>query len=87
MPNIDKIIEKFKRKSNNITFNETQRLLKHLGYKINNKGKTSGSRVLFYKNNAQNVILHKPHPRNTLLSYQLNTIIEVLKKEGKIDEK
>lgn len=79
MSSLDKIIDKFKRNSDNITFKETQRLLEHLGYMLDNKGKTSGSRVKF-----ENLILHKPHPRNTLLTYQRKTVIEILKKEGKL---
>lgn len=84
MSSIDKIIDKFKVNSDNITFKETIRLFKYMGYEIDNKGKTSGSRVAFYKSNCETIILHRPHPRNTLLAYQRKEIIEVLKKEGRI---
>lgn len=84
MSSVNKIIKKFKNSSNNITFNETQRLLKKLGYKTDSKGKTSGSKIAFLKNGSQKITLHKPHIRNTLLAHQRQTIVEVLKKEGKI---
>ena len=52
-------------------------------YRRSNKGKTSGSRVIFtsdvYKTK---ILLHKPHPRKELLEYQVKQLIEVLKQEG-----
>ena len=42
-------------------------LLSQLGFKEYNKGKTSGSRVKFYRKEDQKVILlHKPHPGNIM---------------------
>lgn len=82
MTNINKIISKFKNNSKNITFSETERVLKHVGYLKDNKGKTSGSRIRFFKSNSENLLLHRPHPRNTLLSYQVKEVSEILKKEG-----
>lgn len=43
----------------------------------------SGSRVCFRKN-AHNIKLHKPHPGNILKKYQLDLVIEELKKQGLI---
>lgn len=82
MTNINKIISKFKSNSKNITFNETERVLKYVGYLKDNKGKTSGSRIRFFKSSSENLLLHRPHPRNTLLSYQVKEVSEILKKEG-----
>ena len=47
---------------------------------MGNKGKTSGSRVKFYKGNII-IILHKPHPRKELLEYQIKQMIEKLSEE------
>lgn len=45
------------------TYGEIKYLLGKLGFKEYNKGKTSGSRVKFYRSCDQKVImLHKPHP-------------------------
>lgn len=82
MTNINKIISKFKNNSKNITFSETERVLKCVGYLKDNKGKTSGSRIRFFKSSSENLLLHRPHPRNTLLSYQVKEVSEILKKEG-----
>lgn len=57
-----------------------QTLLLALGFEISNKGKTSGSRVKFFKDDVF-IGLHKPHPRKELLSYQLKQIIETLTEE------
>lgn len=57
-----------------------QTLLEILGFEMNNKGKTSGSRVKFFKGDII-IILHKPHPRKELLEYQIKQIIEKLTEE------
>lgn len=75
--------ERIKRKllqgSGNLTFAEIETLLKHLGFQRDNKGKVSGSRIQFYKKGARAIVLHRPHPRNTLLDYQIKQIRNVLK--------
>lgn len=45
------------------TYAEAKYLLKKLGFEEYNKGKTSGSRVKFYRERDKRIImLHKPHP-------------------------
>ena len=45
------------------TYDEASALLKKLGFVEINKGKTSGSRVRFFRLSDKRVIdLHKPHP-------------------------
>lgn len=84
MSKYDKIIAKLNRNSGNLTFEELASLLNYLGYETNNKGKTSGSRVQFYKPGVQAIILHKPHPRKTLLSYQIKQVLMTLKANREI---
>lgn len=79
----EKLIARLKSSPKDFTFDEMQTLLTALDFKKSNKGKTSGSRVKFIKGNIP-IILHKPHPRNYLLEYQVKQIIEVLEKEGLI---
>ena len=51
--------------------------------KRNNKGKTSGSRIMFLSDKYKTkILLHKPHPRKELLEYQIKQLIEQLKQEG-----
>ena len=77
----EKLIKRMKLKPKDFTFDEAETLLVALGFKISNKGKTSGSKVLFVAGDVH-IHLHKPHPRKELKGYQLNQIIEVLVKEG-----
>ncbi len=83
MGKLEKMIERLKSNPKDFTFEEMQTLLLALGFELSNKGKTSGSRVKFFKDGAF-IILHKPHPRKELLSYQIKQIIETLSEEGLI---
>ena len=79
----DKLIQKLKTIPKDFTFDEMLSLLEYLGFSVSNKGKTSGSRIKFYKGDMV-IILHKPHPRIELLEYQLKQILDILMKEGLI---
>jgi hypothetical protein len=48
---------------------------------IDNKGKTSGSRVLFVKG-ADTHAAHKPHPSNVLKGYVVKQAYDYLKEKG-----
>lgn len=71
-------IKKIKSGSPNITFNEIVGLLDSLGYVKQNKGKTSGSRIKFINKNGKMIYMHRPHPRKTLLEYQVKQIKQVI---------
>ena len=47
----DKLIERLKSKPKDFTYNEAKVILNSFGFIENNKGKTSGSRVVFVKDN------------------------------------
>lgn len=81
----EKLIRRLKSNPKDFTFEEAETLLGLLSYTRSNKGKTSGSRVMFVsKDHATKIILHKPHPRKELLSYQVKQLIEELEKENLI---
>jgi len=81
----DKLLERFLSRPKDFTYNETKKLLKGLGYKESNQGKTSGSRVAFVHLESKHIIrLHKPHPGNELKRYQLDQIREELVGRGLI---
>ena len=82
MSKYDTIKRKLKQGSGNLTFDELVTLLQHLGYQKDNKGRTSGSRIRFYKDGGHAIIMHKPHPRKTLLGYQVKQIRLTLKEDG-----
>jgi len=66
----EKLIERFR----NITFDELERLLKIFGYERGNKGRTSGSRVVFKDANGSPIMLHRPHPGNIVKEYALKQV-------------
>lgn len=78
----EKLIQKLKSRPKDFTFQEAETLLNYLTYQRFNKGRTSGSRVMFYSEGRAPVLLHKPHPRKELLEYQVKQLIEVLEQEG-----
>ena len=63
MGKLEKQIERLRSKPKDYTFSEAHTLLTALGYEQSTKGKTSGSRVKYYRFSDQRLILlHKPHP-------------------------
>ena len=78
----EKLIEHLRSKPKDFTFNDAETLLGYFDYKRSNKGKTSGSRVMFVSDNHPPIMLHKPHPRKELLSYQIKQLIDILEQEG-----
>ena len=78
----EKLIERIKSQPKDFTFEEAVRLFNIVGFKQNNKGTTSGSRVEFV-NEEKNLsyIMHKPHPSNILKSYAVKQLLAYLKEE------
>ncbi|EIC30096.1 MULTISPECIES: type II toxin-antitoxin system HicA family toxin [Methylomicrobium] len=62
------------------TWNDVEHLLKKLGYqKIDKKG----SAVEFWNESKKSsILLHRPHPGNTIKTYTKKDIIEQIKKAG-----
>ena len=76
----DKLIERFKKLPNDFTFDELVRLLSFYGYRLENKGQTSGSRVIFTKGN-DSIMTHRPHPSSIVKKKALKHIKETIEKE------
>lgn len=81
----EKLIERLRRLPVDFTFEEAARLLTLFGYVQSNKGKTSGSRVMFSKFGKIPVFLHKPHPGKELKRYAVKQLLEELKTNGDIE--
>ena len=72
-------------KPKDYTYTEARNLLKKLGFEEYNKGKTSGSRVCFYRTSDKAVILlHKPHPGDEMTPGAVNDLMTYLKELGDI---
>lgn len=80
----EKLIERLKAKPKTFTFDDAEALLRYFSYARSNKGKTSGSRVMFVSEEHPPILLHKPHPRKELLEYQVKQLIAQLEQEGLI---
>ncbi|MCR5805500.1 MAG: type II toxin-antitoxin system HicA family toxin [Oscillospiraceae bacterium] len=79
----EKLIEKLRSCSKTFTFDDAETLLGYFKYHRSNKGKTSGSRVMFTNDDLHTkVLLHRPHPGNELREYQMKQLIEHLEEEG-----
>ena len=80
----EKLTNRLKSNPKDFTFDEAETLLGYFSYSRSNKGKTSGSRVIFVSPQHAPVTLHKPHPRKELLSYQVKQLVNILEQEGLI---
>ncbi len=81
----DKLIAKLRSKPKTFTLDEVELLLGYLSYRKSDKGKTSGSRVMFVSDEHNSkILLHKPHPRKELFEYQVKQLLEQLEQEGLI---
>ena len=77
----EKLIERFKQQPKDFTWDELVRLFVILGFTIDNKGKTSGSRVLF-ENGEDAHTVHKPHPSNRMKRYAMKQVLDFLIEKG-----
>ena len=73
----EKLIQRFKLLPSDFTWNEYSRLFGLLGFSLNNKGKTSGSRVILVKGNLK-YIAHKPHPERFMKEYVMKQTLKFL---------
>lgn len=78
----DKLIQRFSSFPHDFTWEEMHRLLVSLGYTPGNKGKTSGSRVIFKGPGKRPIMLHKPHPGNIIKGYVMKQVYDYLKNDG-----
>ena len=75
----EKLIERFESLPSDFTFDELERMLGFFGYRRSNKGRTSGSRVIFRNEKGFLIMLHKPHPDNIVKGYAMKQVYEELK--------
>ena len=76
MSKLEKAKERIRSKPKDYTYTEAKALLSQLRFAEYNKGKTSGSRVKFYREEDQKVILlHKPHPDDIMKPGAVKTLL------------
>lgn len=85
MSQLEKAINRIKTCPKDYTYDEARALLIRLGYEESNKGKTSGSRVKFFrKSDGRMIDLHKPHPQSTMKEYSVKDLKDFLESTGDI---
>lgn len=81
----DKLIARFKSLPRDFTYDELAALLGIFGFVPDNKGKTSGSRVIFWNEELRySIMIHKPHPGNIVKPYAVKQVFEMLQSLGLI---
>lgn len=79
----EKLILRLLTVPNDFTWDELSTLMQRLGFRIINKGATSGSRAAFVHDETKDIIrVHKPHPKNEIRIAALKDIIAQLKDKG-----
>lgn len=85
MSKFEKAKDRILYKPKDYTYTEAKYLLEKMGFIEYSKGKTSGSRVKFYRKEDQKVILlHKPHPEDTMDNGAVSFLVEFLKGLGEL---
>lgn len=85
MSKFEKAKERILQKPTDYTYTEAKYLLSKLGFEEYNKGKTSGSRVRFFRENDRKVILlHKPHPGDEMDKGAVSGLVDYLKGIGEL---
>lgn len=74
----EKLVERFKKQPKDFTWDELTRLFGIYGFTASNKGKTSGSRIIFV-NGENSYIAHKPHPGSIVKGYVMKQVLTFLK--------
>lgn len=67
-----------------MTFREVVNGLARFGYELNNKGRTSGSSVVFVRPGMPGIRMHRPHGHKCLLLPQVKAIYKALIAAGLI---
>lgn len=85
MSKFDKAKKRILEKPKDYTYTEAKYLLGKMDFEEFNKGKTSGSRVRFYRERDKKVILlHKPHPEDEMDRGAVSDLVDYLKEIGEL---
>ena len=83
MGKFEKAKERLKSVPSDYTYDEARYLLSNMWFSEYTKGKTSGSRVVFIRNNDK-ILLHKPHPGNVMRQYAVRQLVKELEELGEL---
>ena len=85
MSKLDKAKARILSKPKDYTYTEARYLLSKLGFEEFSKGKTSGSRMKFFrKSDDRAILLHKPHPEDEMDVGAVKDLVEFLEGVGEL---
>ena len=85
MSKLDKAKERLLTIPTDYTYSEAKYLLGQLGFVEYTKGKTSGSRVKFFRQaDNEMILLHKPHPSSVMSVGSVRDLAEYLQRIGEL---
>ena len=85
MSKLEKALARLKSIPRDYTYSEAKYLLGQLGFAESNKGRTSGSRVKFYRaSDGRIILLHKPHPSDIMSVASVRDLAEYLQRIGEL---
>lgn len=85
MSRFEKAKERILQRPSDYTYTEAKYLLGKMRFEENNKGKTSGSRVCFFREEDKKVVmLHKPHPGDEMDRGAVSALVDYLKSIGEL---
>jgi len=84
MAQVDKLVARVKTVPPDLKWSEFLKFMRHMGYKeVDNKGKTSGSRVRFiHEQTGRRILLHKPHNPPVVAREDIRDVLEQLQDIG-----
>lgn len=87
MSKVDTLLAKLCKKPTpaDFRYSDLKKIMAAFGYKEYTKGKTSGSRVMFYHPETKAVFqMHKPHPGDEMKKASVEDAVDFLKEHGHI---
>ena len=79
-----KLIERLLGRPKDFTWEEACTVMRQCNFE--RRSGSGSARMFVHVRTGQRVRLHEPHPRNTLLPYMVDALIEALKDAGEIGE-
>lgn len=85
MSKLEKAIQRLKSIPRDYAYVEAKYILGQFGFVEDTKGKTSGSRVEFFRpSDGESILLHKPHPRGIMNYKSVLGLVKFLERIGEI---
>lgn len=85
MSKLEKAKQRILLRPKDYTYTEARYLLSQIGFEEYQKGKTSGSRVKFYREtDGRMILLHKPHPSDVMKLGAVKQLVDYLVQLGEL---